>query len=88
MTNPRRRKRSGIVRNDRLTPLARALSTDATEAIALEDSLNSLRAARTSGIFTAVVPHAMTRNLDLSEIDLLPESMEEFDLTSRPFRDS
>ncbi len=88
MTKPRRRKRSGLVRKDRMTPLARALSTDATEAVALEDSLDALRAARTAGTFTVANPYAMTRNLDLSEIDLLPESMEEFDLMSWLFRDS
>ncbi len=65
-----------------------ALGVDASEAIALEDSLNGLRAARTAGIFTVVIPNSMTRNLDLSEADLLLESMEKLDLTKWPFRDS
>ena len=61
-----------------------ALQVDASEAIALEDSLNGLRSARGAGIFTVVIPNAMTRHLDLSEADLLLESMEELDLTSWP----
>lgn len=65
-----------------------ALQVDAGQAIALEDSLNGLRSARSAGIFTVVIPNVMTRNLDLREADLLLESMEEFDLARWPFRDS
>jgi HAD superfamily hydrolase (TIGR01509 family) len=65
-----------------------ALQVDASEAIALEDSLNGLRSARSAGIFTVVIPNAMTRNLDLREADMLLESMEELDLARWPFHDS
>ncbi len=65
-----------------------ALGVDASEAIALEDSLNGLRAARSADIFTVVIPNTMTRNLDLREADLLLESMEELHLTRLPVQDS
>jgi HAD superfamily hydrolase (TIGR01509 family) len=54
------------------------LQVAAHEAIAFEDSLNGLRAARAAGIFTVVVPNAMTRHLTLDEADLLLDSLEEF----------
>ncbi len=63
-----------------------AMGVSPGEAIALEDSLNGLRAARAAGIFTVVIPNAMTRHLDLREADLLLESMEELDLAAWPFQ--
>jgi HAD superfamily hydrolase (TIGR01509 family) len=63
-----------------------ALGISPGEAIALEDSLNGLRAARAAGIFTVVIPNAMTRHLDLNEADLLLNSMEQLDLGAVPFR--
>ena len=56
------------------------LQVQAQEAIALEDSLNGLRSARVAGIFTVVVPNAMTRHLALDEADLLLDSLEHFSL--------
>lgn len=56
------------------------LQVSAQEAIAFEDSLNGLRAARAAGIFTVVVPNAMTRHLALDEADLLLDSLERFSL--------
>lgn len=50
------------------------------EAIALEDSLNGLRSARAAGIFTVVIPNAMTRHMQLGEADLLLDSLEQLDL--------
>ncbi len=62
-----------------------ALGVLPSEAVALEDSLNGLRAARTAGIFTIVIPNEMTRHLDLTEADLLLESLEDLDLATLPF---
>jgi HAD superfamily hydrolase (TIGR01509 family) len=56
------------------------LQVSADEAIAFEDSLNGLRAARAAGIFTVVVPNAMTRHLALGEADVLLDSLEQFSL--------
>jgi len=57
-----------------------ALEVEAHEAIALEDSLHGLRAAKAAGITTVVVPNAMTCHLDLSEADLVLESWLDLDL--------
>jgi HAD superfamily hydrolase (TIGR01509 family) len=56
------------------------LQVSAQEAIAFEDSLNGLRAARAAGIFTVVVPNAMTRHLTLDEADMMLDSLEKFSL--------
>ncbi len=64
-----------------------ALGVESGEAIALEDSLNGLRAARAAGIFTVVIPNSITRYLDLTEADLLLESMRDLDLSEWPFRE-
>jgi HAD superfamily hydrolase (TIGR01509 family) len=56
------------------------LRVSAKEAVAFEDSLNGLRAARAAGIFTVVVPNSMTRHLALDEADLLLDSLERFPL--------
>ncbi len=65
-----------------------SLGVAPSEAIALEDSLNGLHAARAAGLFTVVIPNAMTRHMDLGEADLLLESMEKLDLAMWPFRNS
>ena len=57
-----------------------ALGVAPREAVALEDSLNGLRSARTAGIFTVVIPNEMTRHMELDEADLLLGSMEQLDL--------
>ncbi len=57
-----------------------ALGVAPGDAMALEDSLNGLRAARAAGLFCVAIPNEMTRHLDLSEADLLLGSMEELDL--------
>ena len=50
------------------------------EALAFEDSLHGLRAARAAGLFTIVVPNGLTRHLALEEADLVLDSLEEFSL--------
>lgn len=51
------------------------LGVRAEQAVALEDSLNGLRAARAAGIYTVVIPNSLTRHLPLNEADLLLDSM-------------
>ena len=52
------------------------LSTQASQAIALEDSSNGIKAAKAAGIFTVAVPNAMTASMDLSAADLRLESLD------------
>ena len=47
----------------------------AGEAIAFEDSLNGVRAARSAGIFCVAVPNEVTRKLGLDEADLVLDSL-------------
>ncbi len=56
------------------------LGVRADEAIALEDSLNGLRAARAAGIYTIVVPNSITRHLPLHEAERALESMADLSL--------
>jgi HAD superfamily hydrolase (TIGR01509 family) len=51
-----------------------------SEAIAIEDSPNGIRAAKRAGIFTLAVPNRITRFLDTSEADLVVTSLEELPL--------
>jgi len=46
------------------------LNVLADEAIAFEDSLNGVLAAKRAGLFCVVVPNSMTRHLPLDEADL------------------
>lgn len=46
-----------------------------SEAIALEDSPNGIKAAKAAGLFTVAVPNSVTRNFDLSEADLMLDSL-------------
>jgi HAD superfamily hydrolase (TIGR01509 family) len=57
-----------------------ALGIHASEALAIEDSLNGLRAAKAAGIFTVVTPNPVTSGLDFSQADLLLPSLEGFSL--------
>jgi HAD superfamily hydrolase (TIGR01509 family) len=58
----------------------RELGVAAREAIAFEDSLNGLRAAKSAGIFVVAVANAITKNLPLEEADLLVHSFEDISL--------
>jgi putative hydrolase of the HAD superfamily len=53
------------------------LGVRADEAIAIEDSLNGLRAAKAAGLYGCVVPNQVTRQMDFSEADLVVGSMTE-----------
>lgn len=52
-----------------------ALGLAPEEAVAFEDSLNGVRAAKAAGIFTVAVPNAVTAGLALDEADLVVESL-------------
>ncbi len=57
-----------------------ALDLPATEAIAFEDSLNGIRAAKRAGIFCVAVPNPITETFALDEANLLLGSLEELPL--------
>ena len=58
-----------------------ALGLQPDEAIAFEDSLNGIRAAKAAGIFCVAVPNPITETFALDEADLLLDSLEELPLT-------
>ncbi len=58
----------------------RALGVSAREAVAFEDSLNGLRAAKTAGIYVVAVANTITMHLPLKEADKLVHSFEEISL--------
>ena len=56
------------------------LGLSADEAIAFEDSLNGIRAAKGAGIFVVAVPNPITETFALDEADLLLTSLEDVPL--------
>jgi HAD superfamily hydrolase (TIGR01509 family) len=56
------------------------LGLQPSEAIAFEDSLNGIRAAKAAGIFVVAVPNPITETFALDEADLLLASLEEVPL--------
>jgi HAD superfamily hydrolase (TIGR01509 family) len=57
-----------------------ALELQPDEAIAFEDSLNGVRAAKAAGVFCVAVPNPITKTFALDEADLLLGSLEELPL--------
>jgi HAD superfamily hydrolase (TIGR01509 family) len=57
-----------------------ALGLEPGEAIAFEDSLNGVRAAKAAGLFCVAVPNPITETFALEEADLLLRSFEELPL--------
>lgn len=57
-----------------------ALAAAPDEAVAIEDSPNGVRAAREAGILCVATPNDVTRELDLSEADLVVPSLAELPL--------
>jgi HAD superfamily hydrolase (TIGR01509 family) len=51
------------------------MSVDASEAIALEDSPNGIRAAKAAGLYCVGVPNPVTEKLGLDEADLVVDSL-------------
>ncbi|MEO6795433.1 MAG: HAD family hydrolase [Candidatus Dormibacter sp.] len=62
-----------------LTALDR-VAAQASEAIALEDSSNGIKAAKAAGLYCVVVPNAMTASMDLSQADLRLATLQEMPL--------
>lgn len=58
------------------------LDVQPTQALALEDSLNGIRAAKRAGMYCVAVPNHLTQQLDLSEADLRVESLDSISLES------
>ena len=56
------------------------LGLQPSEAIAFEDSLNGIRAAKRAGIFCVAVPNPITETFALDEADLLLGSLEDLPL--------
>jgi HAD superfamily hydrolase (TIGR01509 family) len=57
-----------------------ALNLEPSEAIALEDSPNGVRAAKAAQIFTVAVPNATTAQLPFDEADLVLDSLADLPL--------
>jgi putative hydrolase of the HAD superfamily len=57
-----------------------ALGLQPAEAIAFEDSVNGIRAAKGAGVFVVAVPNPITETFALDEADLLLGSLEELSL--------
>ena len=57
-----------------------ALGLEPAEAIAFEDSLNGIRAAKDAHIFVVAVPNPITQTFALDEADLLLESLADMPL--------
>lgn len=53
----------------------RSLNTKAEEAIAFEDSVHGISAAKAAGIFCVAVPNQITRFLNLNHADLIIDSL-------------
>ena len=62
-----------------LSALAK-VGAQADQAIAFEDSLNGMLAARSAGIFCVVVPGSLTQYLTFEEVDLRVSSLAELSL--------
>jgi HAD superfamily hydrolase (TIGR01509 family) len=63
-----------------LSALAR-LDLSSHEAVAIEDSPNGIHAAKNAGLFCLCFANAVTRRLDLSEADVVVDSLEDFPLS-------
>ncbi|MEW9673662.1 hypothetical protein [Ammoniphilus sp. 3BR4] len=50
------------------------------EVIAIEDSPNGALAAKRAGIRCVVVPNGMTKNLRFPDVDIVLESLKDFDM--------
>lgn len=55
---------------------AEALGVKPDEAIAIEDSMNGLRAAKAAGLWGLAVPNPVTAQMDFSEADILVDGLD------------
>lgn len=53
----------------------RALQVEPAQALAIEDSLNGMLAAKRAGLKCVVVPHGMTQHMDFAEADWVAPSL-------------
>jgi HAD superfamily hydrolase (TIGR01509 family) len=60
----------------------RAMDLSAAQAVVLEDSPNGVRAAKGAGLYCVAVANAVTRQLDLSQADLVLDSLEQIPLAA------
>jgi HAD superfamily hydrolase (TIGR01509 family) len=56
------------------------LGLEASEAVALEDSPNGVKAAKAAGLYCVAVPNGVTSSLGLDEADVVVASLEELPL--------
>ncbi len=56
------------------------LQVEAAHAVAIEDSLNGLTAAKRAGLKCVVTPHGMTCHMDFAQADLVIDSLTEITL--------
>ena len=59
-----------------------ALGVPADEAVAFEDSMNGVTAAKEAGLFCVAVPNSMTARMDLSRADLISASLGDISFSS------
>ncbi|GIV66221.1 MAG: HAD family hydrolase [Chloroflexota bacterium] len=57
------------------------LEVEPAEAVVLEDSPNGIKAARQAGLFCVAIPNPISRRLDLSEANLILDSLAQIDLS-------
>lgn len=62
------------------TEALKALDVVASEAIAFEDSVNGVKAAKAAGIYCIAIPNSVTQNLDFSHADHKVGSLSELDI--------
>ncbi|MFC4601841.1 HAD family hydrolase [Cohnella hongkongensis] len=53
-----------------------ALGVKPGEAVAIEDSMNGLRAAKAAGLWGLAVPNGVTKQMDFSEADLIVDGLD------------
>ena len=59
---------------------AEGLGLSPSQTIVLEDSLNGVKAGKSAGAFTVAIPNSITQHLDLSQADLILNSLSEMPL--------
>lgn len=64
------------------TQVLKALAIEPDEAIAFEDSVNGVKAAKAAGIFCVAVPNSVTMHMDFQHADHRVERLSDFDIQS------
>ncbi len=58
----------------------KALGVEAAEAVAFEDSVNGVKAAKAAGIYCIAIPNSVTHRMDFSHADHRVSSLSELDI--------